>query len=205
MRCTERRQAFIDRTARKPSGERGIRAYNDPKGHYKSFRIIMDRLNLSSDDRYAEIGCGGGVLLKMVLGRVQYAAAIDHSPDMVELAKSNNRIAVEEGRAEIIQGDAASLPWSADSFTACASANMFFFVEEPQRMLSEVCRVLKTGGRFVMITAGRSILMKLTFGWLYKLRTYTDRDMRFMLEQAGFSRIEVKSHLGYYQICCAVK
>ncbi len=205
MGLNERWQAFIDMTARKPFGDLGLRLYNNPTSHYRSFRIILDKLKLTPDDRYMEIGCGGGILLKTALELVRYGAAIDHSPDMVQLAEDNNRVVVREGRAEIVQGDAASLPWAGESFTACASANMFFYVEEPRQVLSEIVRILEPGGRFAMVTTARSFLLKITFGWLYELRTYTDREMRSMLEEAGFSRVEVRSRWGYDQICFAVK
>lgn len=54
---------FIDRTARKPYGENAIKTYNEPKAHYKSFRIIPGKLNLTSMVEYFEIECGGGRLL----------------------------------------------------------------------------------------------------------------------------------------------
>ena len=152
MTFAEMRRGFIDRTARKPGGDWAVKAYNEPKGHYKSFRIILERLNLSADDEYFEIGCGGGVLLSRALERVKYAAAIDHSPDMVALSKKNNQRHVEQGRVDIVSGDAAKLPWADNRFTAGASANMFFFVEQPDAVLREACRVLRPGGRFAMNT-----------------------------------------------------
>jgi SAM-dependent methyltransferase len=205
MTLTQIRQDFIDRTARKPGGEKAIKAYNEPKAHYKSFRIILERLNLSAEDEYFEIGCGGGVLLSQALERVESAAAIDHSPDMVALSKKNNQRHVEQGRVEIASGDATKLPWADNRFTAGASANMFFFIEQPEAVLREACRVLQPGGRFAMVTMNNSILGKLTFGWLYSLRTYSDENMREMFRSAGFSNIGVKSRWGVMQMCYAEK
>jgi len=37
------------------------RMYRNPKGHYKSFRWALDKLQLRPDDILLEIGCGGGV------------------------------------------------------------------------------------------------------------------------------------------------
>lgn len=203
MSILKKRKDFIDRTARKPYGKSAIKAYNKPKGHYKSFRIIMEKLNLTSQDEYFEIGCGGGVLLEMALKKVRDGAAIDHSLDMVQLSIKNNKLAIEENRADIVQGDAVKLPWADNIFTAGASANMFFFIEQPQEALCEVFRVLKPGGRFAMATMGKGLLGKISFGWLYSLRTYSNRDMQLMLHTAGFTKIEVKTRIA--QICYAVK
>ena len=86
MSFTEKRQAFINRTARKPSGARDIKMYRGPKANYRSFQIILEKLNLSPEDRYIEVDCGGGTLLHSVLGTAKFAAAIDHSEDLVELS-----------------------------------------------------------------------------------------------------------------------
>ena len=205
MGLTGRYQYYIDRTARKPSGDIGKALYNDPKSHYKSFGIIKHLLDLQESDEYIEIGCGGGILLGMVLPKVKSAAAIDHSPDLVELSKENNAEFVKSGRAEIVEGDAAELPWKNSSFTAAASAQMFFFVEKPEKVLSEIYRVLKPGGRFAMATMSNSILSKLVFGFLYQLRTYSDKKMAKLLNDAGFKEVKIVSKFPFLQTCYAVK
>ncbi len=90
-------------------------------------------------------------------------------------------------------------------FTAGASSNMFFFIRQPQEVLNEVFRVLKPGGRFAMVTMSNSLLGKISFGWFYSLKTYSNRTMDSMLRKAGFTQIEVKTRGGIYQICYAVK
>jgi ubiquinone/menaquinone biosynthesis C-methylase UbiE len=198
------RQNFIDHTARRPQGEWAKKAFSDPKGHYKSFRIILDKLKLTNNDTYFEIGCGGGLLLQQALLVVKKAAAIDHSPDMIETTKKKLKNISPE-RIDLKTGDAARLPWNNKSFNAAASANMFFFVEEPQKVLNEIYRVLQPGGRFAMTTMADNILGKITFGWLYSLKAYSDKKMTEMLKQAGFNNIEVKSGMSLLQICYAEK
>lgn len=199
------RQRFIERTASKPSGEWAVRRYNEPVAHYRSFRVILEMLNLKQEDEYFEMGCGGGILLRQALERVSFAAGIDHSRDMVELSRKNNADAIASGRAEILEGNVAALPWPDSRFSAGASANMFFFVPEPQKALSEACRVLRPGGRFALITLADSLPGKAIFGWLYKLRLYSDARMEKMLKDAGFGRVEVHTRRFFYQICYAVK
>lgn len=196
---------FIDKTARKPEGKWATKNYGDPKFHYRSFRIILNALALRSDDRFCEIGCGGGILLNLAMSRVKEGAALDHSDAMVSLAMEKNREYVEQGRLEVQMGNAEKLPWDANHFTACASANMFFFVERPEVMLSEVFRVLKPGGRFSMTTIGNGFLGTIIFGWLYQLKTYSDARMVDMLTSAGFSNVQVKSSLGMMQVCYGEK
>jgi SAM-dependent methyltransferase len=196
------RQSFIDRTARRPEGKWALKNYTHPKGHHKSFDIILDSLCLTDQDIYCEIGCGGGVLLNRALAKVKRAAAVDHSEAMVALSKENNRRYVDEGRVDIVSGNAEDLPWQTESFTACASANMFFFVENPEAMLSEAFRILKPGGRFCMVTLPKGILGRLIFGWLFALKLYSDDQKVSMLAAAGFSNIDVtRRRMGTMQVC----
>ena len=200
------RDAFIEKTAQKPRGSWALKHYSHPRAHLHSFKIIMRALNLGTDDRYCEIGCGGGLLLHMGMERAGQGAGIDHSREMVALSRKKNREYINQGRLEVLQGNAESLPWDTGTFSACASANMFFFVENPNAMLSEVHRVLAPGGRFSMVTAGKGLLSRLTFGWLYRLNTYTDKAMAEMMQEAGFRRIQVNSRFtGMLQVCWAEK
>ena len=185
---------FVDRTGRKPSGWFGKRMYSNPRGHYKSFRWTLDKLQLKPDDIFLEIGCGGGVLLNMALETVKHAKAIDHSSDMVQIAREKNQEAVSEGRVEIVQGNAESLPWDDNSFTCATASNMFFFIDKPMIVLNEFYRVLKPGGRLVITSTEDSILPKLLLVlWSHSMRLYKNSEMDSMLKQAGFQTVEVKN------------
>ena len=190
-------EKFRDITARKPSGWLGKRLYKDPKAHRESFRLILEKLDLKSDDFYLEVACGGGVLLEMALRTVRRAAAIDHSADMVELTMERNKAAVDRGIAEVVEGNAESLPWPDESFSCAACANAFFFIERPELVLSEISRVLKPKGRLVFTTLpGKSSLIRTVFKRPYNLKTYTDEKMQRMLYSAGFSVAEVNTVSG---------
>ncbi len=199
------REKFINNTARKPSGKAGRCAYRNPRSHYASFRMILELLELTAEDHYLEIGCGGGVLIRSALETATFAAGIDHSPDMVEVSRESNTKSVAAGRAEIVQGDVAALPWKDERFSAAASANMFFFVEQPQQALAEIYRVLRPGGRFAMVTSAKNLVMALTFGWLYRLRSYSNAEMSEMLHAAGFCDIKVETRRLISQVCFARK
>ena len=191
---------FVDVIARRPSGWIGRRMYRGgPKAHEASFRAVMDRLGPLRGDRCLEIGCGSGVLLERLLeAGAASAAGLDHSPDMLALAMERNREAIADERLRLKLGDAARIPWPDRTFDAALSANMFFFVEEPERVLAELFRVLVTGGRAVIATMpGPLPKPSLRCPWLLPpmgpaLRVYADEEMRAMLERAGFVDVSVE-------------
>ncbi|BBO85435.1 hypothetical protein DSCO28_60010 [Desulfosarcina ovata subsp. sediminis] len=165
----------------------------------------MEKLNLRSDDSYLEVACGGGVLLEMALRTVSRAAAIDHSADMVELAMERNKAAVDKGIAEIVEGNAESLPWPDKRFSCAACANAFFFIEHPQLVLSEISRVLGPKGRLVINTLpGKLSLAGMVFKRPYNLKAYSDEQMQLMFYAAGF-RVAVVNMVSGMQVWVAQK
>lgn len=199
-------EKFRDTTARKPSGWFGKLTFNYSKGLNRSFPIILEKLNLRSDDAYLEVACGAWQLLQIALETVHRAVAIDHSPDMVEVSRKKNREAFEKGMVEIVEGKAESLPWADEQFSCAACVNAFFFMEYPSRVIGEIYRVLKPGGCLAISTFGKKPSL---YGMIFKrpygvINVYTDNEMRLMLHQAGFTTVEVQSK-GAKQLCYAQK
>lgn len=188
-------QTFSDVTAGKPSGWLGKLMYRKPVGHYGFFRVAMAKLRLQPEDIFLEVGCGGGVLLDMALQTVQRACGIDHSPDMVELARQRNAQALPEGRAEIVQGDVAALPWVENRFTCAAGVEMLYFVKDPVQALTELHRVLEPGGRLVFVTGAqpKSALTRfIAAPWLRYLNFHSNGELASMLGEAGFQVVQVQ-------------
>ncbi len=198
-------ERFIDITARRPTGQVGVAHYRDAKEHQRSFQIALEGLHLTPHDRYLELGFGGGQLLEMALQIVASAAGIDHSPDMLALASERNVSAVVAGRLQLVYGDVHQLPWAAAEFTCAAAVNMFFFVQEPDRFLSEIHRVLGPGGRLVIVTAGPTAEPGPSAPWQAALRVYPAEVLERMVRAAGFISVTVEQHEGNSQVVRAAK
>ena len=207
-------QTFVDVTARKPSGWLGRLMYRKPVGHYGFFHAAIERLQLQPEDIFLEVGCGGGILLNMALQTVHWACGIDHSPDMVELARQKNTQSLSQGHAEIVQGNVQDLPWNDNHFTCAAGVEMLGLVEDPMLAFGELYRVLGTGGRLAFVTAAppKSALSRLLSApWLKHLRFYSDDELASMLKGAGFQAVQVQrvdrsEHTNFaHQLAYAVK
>jgi SAM-dependent methyltransferase len=184
---------LTDRRARRPSGSQARHVYRDPLYHYPNFRVILQELALSRDDYLIEVGCGGGALLAEALKSGCLAAAVDHSPDMAQLAREVNHEAMAEGRLEIRQASADQLPFPDATFTCAAMTGVLGFLPDPVAALRELWRVLGEGGRLVVL--GSDPAWRGTPAapepMASRLRFYQDDELRRLAEQAGFAKAEV--------------
>jgi len=137
-----------DRVARRPSGSRAREVYGAEDVHDFARGSILNVLELGPEDHLLEVGCGGGLLLRDALASGARATGIDHSEEMVELARER------ASGAELIVAKAESLPFPDETFTAVAMAIVFFFFDDPVRVLEECRRVMHPGGRLAIYTTG---------------------------------------------------
>jgi SAM-dependent methyltransferase len=144
---------FTDRRARRPGGLRARETYSDPVYHWPNFWLILDRIALKSEDRLLEVGCGGGAFLRKALETGCSATGIDHSPEMVSLARRLNAKAVRSGRLTVKLGDAGQLPVASSEFTCCVSTGAIGFFPDTLAALKEMYRALTPGGRLAVFAS----------------------------------------------------
>jgi ubiquinone/menaquinone biosynthesis C-methylase UbiE len=181
---------LLDRVARRPTGARARAVYGAEDVHDFARRAILMALALGPDDALLELGCGGGLLLRDApAGRV---AGLDHSPDMVALAREN------APRATVVEGDAAALPFADGEFTAVAMSVVFMFLPDPAAVLAECRRVLASGGRLALFTTSAELrgtpAAPEPFASLS--RFYTDAELADLALAAGFSAPTVRNDRG---------
>ncbi len=135
----------------KPTGLFGrILARGMAWGHKDFYKNTAKDLNLKDEDKYLEIGFGSGLFIKKYASHVARIAGLDYSIEMVNLASDINKDLIKSGKAEFKKGDASSLPWKNDEFSAVVGIETFFFWNEPLMSLKEIYRVLAPGGRVVI-------------------------------------------------------
>jgi ubiquinone/menaquinone biosynthesis C-methylase UbiE len=101
--------------------------------------------------RVLEVSCGTGYLLTKYAGEVD-ASAIDLNAKMVEMTSENLRKAGLT--ADVQQADVEALPYANESFDTVLNTMAFSGYPNSQAALTEIARVLKPGGRLVLIDVG---------------------------------------------------
>jgi SAM-dependent methyltransferase len=142
---------LTDRVARRPEGRRAREVYGAEDVHDFARRAILEALAPGPDDRLLDVGCGGGLLLRDALAAGAAATGVDHSDEMVALARER------APGAEVVLGSAERLPFGDGSFTAVAMSIVFFFLPDPVAALTECRRVLAPGGRLAVYTTSPAL------------------------------------------------
>jgi ubiquinone/menaquinone biosynthesis C-methylase UbiE len=111
----------------------------------------LDALQLKAGDSVLDVGCGTGLLshdMAQLVGPSGRVLGIDLSPDMLGLAERRcaelPQVSFQQGKIEAIDAQSAS-------FDAVVSTQVLLYVAELAMALAEMHRVLKAGGRLVVI------------------------------------------------------
>jgi demethylmenaquinone methyltransferase / 2-methoxy-6-polyprenyl-1,4-benzoquinol methylase len=100
---------------------------------------------ISSGGRALDIACGSGRLSAELLARGAVVVGLDFSREMLHVAQ------VEQPRVALVRGDALALPFPPESFDAVTIAFGLRNLADPAGGLGEMLRVLRPGGRAVVL------------------------------------------------------
>jgi demethylmenaquinone methyltransferase/2-methoxy-6-polyprenyl-1,4-benzoquinol methylase len=100
-----------------------------------------------------DVCCGTGDLAAALLRRGGWGCVVacDFSPPMLARARAKLAGALRAGRAAVLEADALRLPLADASVDASASAFGLRNIEDPTRGLAEMVRVVRPGGRVVIL------------------------------------------------------
>jgi len=183
---------LTDRVARRPAGRRAREVYGSDDVHDFARRAILGALSLEPGDRLLDIGCGGGLLLRGALASGAMVTGLDHSEEMVRLARER----VPE--ADVVLARAEQLPFGDGSFTAIAMSIVFFFLPDPIKVLHECHRVLVRAGRLAIYTTSPALRGTPAAPEPLASRGhfYEDEELADLARHAGLAAVEVVNDHG---------
>jgi ubiquinone/menaquinone biosynthesis C-methylase UbiE len=98
------------------------------------------------DERALDVGTGAGALAVALSPLVREVVGLDPVPELLELARERALPNVE-----LVEADGTALPFSDGSFDLTATQRVLHHVDRPERLLTEVARVTRPGGRVLVI------------------------------------------------------
>ncbi|MFO0860779.1 MAG: bifunctional demethylmenaquinone methyltransferase/2-methoxy-6-polyprenyl-1,4-benzoquinol methylase UbiE [Phycisphaerales bacterium] len=122
-------------------------------------RFAVQTASVRPGDRVLDVACGTGDLTEM-FARTEAAEVIgvDFTAPMLDVARekrNHNLSQAQAGKVSYVEGDAMALPLESGSFDVLSIAFGIRNVSDPLKALQEFARVLKPGGRLVVLEFDR--------------------------------------------------
>ena len=144
---------LIARQSRRPSGWLGeivarVMAFETEPAN----RVAIEKLAVQAGEAVLEIGSGHGrTLARIAATPGTFLAGVDPSDVMVRLARKRMRRWIDAGRADVALASSAKIPHADARFDAALAVHVVYFWREPLADLAEILRVLRPGGRLLLV------------------------------------------------------
>jgi ubiquinone/menaquinone biosynthesis C-methylase UbiE len=172
-----------------------------PLFFHPSHRMLLETMT-AADRRVLDVGCGTGAFAAQVLERfpATQVLGLDLSAGMLQKAEVRCRAAA--GRLHLVRGDSEQLPFADDTFDVVTCTHSFHHYPHQERVLAEMHRVLRPGGRLLIIDGDRDrlwghllfdVLVVLVEGPVHHVAS---RALRHLYRQAGFDHVTQRRRRG---------
>ncbi len=152
--------------------------------HYSPGRtwesMALAFLELADLGDVLDAGCGDGTVAAMVAPRSASLTCLDRSERMAEAARERL------GRkARVLVGDVEALPLDDDTFDTVLSMHVLASVRDPEAALRETARVLRVGGRVLVVTLDKHDHLEAAASYGHVHAGFRPKRLAQMLAKAG--------------------
>jgi len=136
-----------------------------------------------------DLGCGTGQLTETIAPHVKQVVAVDGATEMLDAARLRLR---DAPNVELRQGDLEALPLAPAELDAAMLALVLHYSPDPGRALAEVARVLKPGGRLLVVDMQpherEEYQQRMGHVWL----GFSEKQISRLLTGAGFDDVRLR-------------
>lgn len=146
-------------------------------------------LKILNYDTVADLGAGEGTLSQLIAQRAKKVIAVDNSEKMVKFGQN---LAKENGlpNLEYRLGDIESPPIDDSSIDLAILSQALHHAEHPPKALSEAHRILKPGGRLIVLDLLQHTFEKARELYFDTWLGFPEAELAEMITSAGFSEVE---------------
>ena len=157
----------------------------------------LQGIAVESDAKILDVGCGGGRTVSKLsaMAPAGIVHGIDYSTESVAAARRFNREAIDQGRVVIEEGSVLALPYAAGTFDLVTAVETHFWWGDIGAGMRECQRVLRPGGRIVVIAefynGGSHAKYAGKLAMFTSMAVMDAEQHRAMLSDAGFADVQL--------------
>jgi ubiquinone/menaquinone biosynthesis C-methylase UbiE len=195
----------------KPTGWLGrLVLRNMNSRHSKVTDWGLSHASIGKEDIILDVGCGGGKTVSKLAAMATQGKVygIDHSAESVAMALRINQQWIDAGRVEVREASVSRLPFADGAFDVVTAVETHFWWPALPADLREVLRVVKAGGRLVLIAevyrGAEAFSSKAAEKYSEKtgMALLSAEEHREVLTDAGYSEVQVITDSKRGWICC---
>jgi SAM-dependent methyltransferase len=174
-----------------PTGEKGIEMANMMhETNINMTRNSIRNLNIESRNSILELGHGNAGHVEFIFEQAENIKyyGLEMSELMFQEARRINRNYVSQKQAFFSLYDGNIIPFEEAFFDKIFTVNTIYFWQEPEKLLSEIYRVLKPKGIFCITFADESFMKQLPFTQ-FDFELYTTSKAEKLMEKTSFKII----------------
>ena len=157
----------------------------------------LQQVSIDKNFSILDVGCGGGRTIQKLanIATEGKVCGVDYASGSVAVSRSKNANLIKSGRVDIREGSVSQLPFPDSSFDLALAVETQYYWPDLVNDMKEVRRVLKTGGRLVVIAetykGGRLDLLKGPAMRLLQSTHLSADDHRQLFLSAGFDDVQI--------------
>jgi len=135
-----------------------------------------------------DIGTGTGEVLRLLAPRVQYAIGLDNAREMLAVARDRvTRADLQDVSLRL--GDMYALPLADASVDLVTVHLVLHFADAPDRAVAEAARVLRPGGRMIVVDFAKHMVEDLRSRHAHRRLGFNDEEVRDWFGRCGLTLI----------------
>jgi ArsR family transcriptional regulator len=141
--------------------------------------------------RIADLGAGDGTLSRLLARQAESVHCVDNSPRMVQVGRA---LAKKEHLRNLtyVLGNIEKVPLPDRSIDLALLSQALHHAENPRLALAEAFRILKPGGRLLILDLRAHRFEKARQLYADRWLGFKENDLHEWIEEAGFSQSEVR-------------
>jgi ArsR family transcriptional regulator len=152
---------------------------------------ILEIIGTTPFDALLDIGTGTGRIVELLNGRFARAVGIDQSHEMLAIARAHlDRADITD--VQVRHGDIYALNLPRDSFDVVTIHQVLHYLDDPSRAIREAARVLRPGGKLVVIDLSPHTVEHLREEHAHRRLGFAHEEITRALNAAGLDDVTVR-------------